>query len=46
MKRLTQGLALITICLAAVAGLAGDKKVTYNKLNPEEQRVILHKDDR
>jgi methionine-R-sulfoxide reductase len=43
MKRLTLGLALTTICLAAATGLAGDKKVTYNKLTPAEERVILHK---
>jgi len=31
------------VILAVAAALAGEKPVQYNELNPEEQRVILHK---
>lgn len=44
MKSAILGLVLVLISgLAATASLAGDKKVPYNKLDANEQRVILHK---
>lgn len=44
MLRFIPGLALILMAsLAATAALAGDKTVSYNKLNGAEERVILNK---
>ena len=44
MKRMIPGMILVLcLSLAATVAMAGANKVKYNKLNGEEQRVILHK---
>ncbi len=44
MRKINLTMILVVLAsLGAFAALAGDKKVEYNKLSAEEQRVILHK---
>ncbi len=43
MKSIFIGIAVLAIAIAAVSVRQGDKKMTYNKLTPQEERVIINK---
>ncbi len=43
MKLKYAGIVVLGIALAALAVQKGDKQMTYNKLTPEEEYVIVHK---